>query len=181
MILQVASDFALRACDGNYTVPRSSDHRSLAGSVSFPRPRGRFVSENMLRSGEATCAYVGSVVGDCRVDRLRHLGVAPHELWMKFGEQADHVVDHQDLSVAGDRGTDPYGRRGNPIGYSSGKRFSSLLDHHAERAGVCDRFGIRHDRRCFGLRTAARRRSLRVRSPTAGSGQCAPSPARPGS
>ena len=60
----------------------------------------------MLRRGKAARAYVGSIIGDCRRDRLRHRSIAPNELWMKLGEQADHVVDHQDLSVAGDGGAD---------------------------------------------------------------------------
>ena len=51
-------------------------------------------------AGKRRARTSDGIIHNCRLDRRRYLGVAADELGTELGEQADHVVDHQDLPVA---------------------------------------------------------------------------------
>ena len=56
--------------------------------------------QNMLGRGKCARAHLGGIGGDRRFGLLAQLGIAFDEFRPEGGEQAQHVVDDQDLSVA---------------------------------------------------------------------------------
>src|SRR5919109_2186869 len=64
---------------------------------------------DVLRGGKRAGANIGRVGCDCRLNGRTKLGVALHEFRHARGE-AEHVLEHEDLTVAGHASTDADGR-----------------------------------------------------------------------
>src|SRR5438552_1882526 len=71
-----------------------------------------------------------------RADLVAEFAVALDEFRGERGEEAEHVVDHQDLPVAGGRAADPDGRRRNGIGQLARQALGHPLDDQRKRPGL---------------------------------------------
>src|ERR1700722_11492933 len=99
----------------------------------------------MLRAGKEAGMNIGGIVLNRRFDGSGRLRIAFDEFWPKFLEQADNVVDHQDLTVTGGRGADANCWDAEPGGDLARQWFDGLLYHHAERSGPGDGLSIGQD------------------------------------
>ncbi len=93
------------------------------------------------RRSRTSAAYAFADLGDA----LAEFGVALDELRFEVGKQPDHVLEHQDLAVAGRRGADADGRHADDLGDMAGDRLERALDDHGEGAGRLHRLGVLDD------------------------------------
>src|SRR5690348_7373570 len=105
-----AADMAFssaRRLPGAYTVGRKSEAYSAIQPLSRIAGEGLLGAARagigMLRCREAASANVSGVFLRCGADFGADFAVALDKLWGELGEQAKHVVGHQDLAVTSRR------------------------------------------------------------------------------
>src|SRR5919198_1091576 len=110
---------------------------------------------DVLRGGKRAGANIGRVGCDCRLNGRTKLGVALHEFRYARGE-AEHVLEHEDLAVAGHASTDADGRDFDRGRDAAGERLGHPLDHHPEGTRLRDRARVVLDRPPVVLAAALR-------------------------
>src|SRR5882672_5459715 len=116
---------------------------------------------------KAAVAHVGSIAGDGVFDRRAGFRVALDEARRKAGEQADQVMEYENLTVAMRACADADGRDGDALGDQTRERRRHQLQHHAPAAGALERLRAFQDAPrvllvlALQLVAAERRRGLR--------------------
>ena len=110
----------------------------------------------VLRGRKAPGADLLGVFARRGADLVAELAVALDEFRRELGEQAEHVVDHQDLPVAGRRAADADRRDRDRLGQFARDALGGALDDQRKRAGFGDRDAVAHDLVALGLGVAAR-------------------------
>ncbi|CAH1702002.1 hypothetical protein BOSEA1005_21701 [Hyphomicrobiales bacterium] len=103
---------------------------------------------DLLRPGKASSPDLGGIIGHGLVDAFGEVAEELDEFRHAPG-QAEHVVEHKYLPVAGRRGADADGRDRDPGGDIGRERLGHCLQHHGEGTGLRHRLGIGDDRRPF--------------------------------
>src|SRR6202011_675899 len=78
-------------------------------------------------------------------DRMSELSVAPHE-FRHPGREPEHVLEHQDLAVAGNAAADADRWDRNGSGDAPGERLGNGLDDDREGSRIGNRAGVALDR-----------------------------------
>src|SRR5256885_9371816 len=92
---------------------------------------------DVLRRGKGAGANIGRVGCDRRLNGRTELGVALHEFRHARGE-AKHVLEHEDLAVAGHASTDADGRDFNRGRDAAGGRLPPPPPHERESTRLPD-------------------------------------------
>src|SRR5439155_613657 len=119
-----------------------SVRRALMGRILSGLPDALqhlvFHAEALPFGWKAAVAHVGGIAGDGVPDRRAGFRVALDEARRKAGEQADQVMEHEDLAVAMRACADADGRDGDALGDQPRERRRHQLEHHAPAAGALE-------------------------------------------
>src|SRR5712664_3774755 len=122
----------------------------------------RLHAVDMFRTRESAGTYVGGITLDRGLDHRCEIAVAADK-FRRPRRQAQHILQHQYLTVAGRTGADADGGNGDGFGDLPRQRFGDRLDHHGERTGLRDRGCVVLDRLPAALLAALRaKRAERV-------------------
>jgi len=93
----------------------------------------------VLGRREAALPHLLGIFAGGRADFVAEAAIALDEFRRELGEEAEHVVDRQDLPVAGRRAADPDRRHRHRGGQLASEALGNPLDDQRECPGLGDR------------------------------------------
>src|SRR4029078_11897072 len=105
---------------------------------------------DVFRPGKRSSTYFGRVVGNRLFDPRAKRAIALDELW-NARRKPEHVLEHQNLSIAGNTGSDTDGRDRHRSRKLSRERFRDCFNHNRKRARLRNRDCVLLDPRPVGF------------------------------